>query len=56
MNDYIFFLECSLSRENSFLHFLERYNPDDVLKIMTQQFTVTDLEHRLAQAKLLEVQ
>ena len=54
--DYIFFLECSLSRENNFLHFLKRHTPEDVLKISKQQFTVADLEHRLAQAKLLEVQ
>lgn len=53
--DYTFFLEKSLSRENSFLHYIERYQPEDALKITKQQFKVADLERRLAQAKLSEV-
>ena len=54
--DYTFFLEKSLSRENSYLHFLKRYAPEDALKITKQQFKVADLERRLAEAKLSEVQ
>jgi hypothetical protein len=53
--DYIFFLEKSLSRENSFLHYIWHHQPEDALKISNQQFKVADLERRLAQAKLSEV-